>query len=128
VGSGVGSCNNRESKYLKRVNVADLSNTILRIAKKRSYVDAVINTFALSEIFTQDPEAVEPKVNGHTRGSWKVRAVPNDLYDSDQSEPLRKKFQEASEKAGLSGQQRSALLKNMFTDNGIKTWAGVTSS
>ena len=127
VGAGLGSCNSRETKYLSRKNVADLANTILKIGKKRSYVDAVINTFALSEIFTQDPEAVEGGASEHKRGNWKPRAVPREPYDSDQSDPLRAKFQEASDKAGLSGQQRAALLKNMFTDNGVKTWAGVNS-
>ena len=76
VGAGLGSCNSRETKYLSRKNVADLANTILKIAKKRSYVDAVINTFALSEIFTQDPEAVEVQDPQPRKGSsWKPSAV-----------------------------------------------------
>ncbi|MEI6135231.1 MAG: hypothetical protein WCP72_09670, partial [Desulfomonile sp.] len=57
----------------------------------------------------------------------KPRAVPRDPYDSDQSGPLRRKFQEACDKAGLTGQQRTAMLEKMFADNGIKTWAGVNS-
>jgi len=37
-------------------NIADLFNTILKMAKKRSFVDAVITATSCSDIFTQDVE------------------------------------------------------------------------
>lgn len=37
----------------------DLSNTILKIAKKRAFIDAVLQVASLSEIFTQDIEEMQ---------------------------------------------------------------------
>jgi len=83
----------------------------------------------LSEIFLQDPEAVEVQDSQPSkRSSWKPRPVNIENMNSDNAVELRQKFQEASEKAGLSGQQRSAMLKNMFSNNGMKTCAGVNST
>jgi hypothetical protein len=54
VGSGVGCCSSLESKYCDRPR--DLENTVLKMAKKRALVDAVLTTFGLSSRFTQDLE------------------------------------------------------------------------
>lgn len=70
VGSGIGSCSTMEKKYRWRniyengVNVgreenqdiADQYNTVLKMAKKRSLVDAVITIGVCSGLFTQDLE------------------------------------------------------------------------
>ena len=53
-GQGVGSCSSLESKYVRQPH--DSENTILKMAKKRAHVDAVLNTLALSDRFTQDME------------------------------------------------------------------------
>ena len=46
-----------------RMNPADVANTILKMAKKRSLVDAILTVTAASDIFTQDiedmPEGIE---------------------------------------------------------------------
>lgn len=54
-GEGLGSCNSMESKYdkTKKPNIA---NTVLKMAKKRAFVDAVLITSGLSGEFTQDLE------------------------------------------------------------------------
>ena len=39
-----------------RTSIADIANTILKMAKKRGQVDAVLTTTAASDIFTQDIE------------------------------------------------------------------------
>jgi len=54
-GSGIGSCSSRESQY-KRRNLADVANTILKMAKKRAMVDAVLSTTGASQFYTQDVE------------------------------------------------------------------------
>lgn len=64
VGSGIGSCSTMENKYISRPR--DVENTVLKMAQKRALVAAVLNTFALSDRFTQDIEeevvvAPEPK-------------------------------------------------------------------
>lgn len=94
LGAGVGECSSKESKYhwrnavsqkeynatpddMRRVkygknyennqvrtNPADLSNTILKMAKKRALVDAVLTVTAASDIFTQDIEDMPTEVLG----------------------------------------------------------------
>ena len=60
-GEGVGSCSTMEKKYATRDKkpnpyLADTYNTVLKMAKKRAAVDAVITTTACSDMFTQDIE------------------------------------------------------------------------
>ena len=52
---GVGNCNSKESKYATQ-NPFSIANTILKMAKKRAYVDATLSLASLSDIFTQDLE------------------------------------------------------------------------
>jgi hypothetical protein len=52
---GLGACNSREKKY-ERQSGFNIDNTILKMAKKRSQVDATLTVASLSEIFTQDLE------------------------------------------------------------------------
>lgn len=61
VGSGVGSCTTAEKKYISRPNDSD--NTVLKMAKKRAQIDAVLSTFGLSERFTQDMEDFQDSEN-----------------------------------------------------------------
>lgn len=69
MGYGIGTCSTLESKYRYRnkwvngqkvreenVDVADVWNTVMKMAKKRAFVDAVKSTTAASDIFTQDVE------------------------------------------------------------------------
>jgi len=55
---GFGSANTKESKYIKQ-NPFTIDNTILKMAKKRALVDAVLLVASLSEIFTQDIEDID---------------------------------------------------------------------
>jgi len=58
VGDGLASASSLESKYVDRPR--DLENTILKMAQKRALIAAVLNTFGLSDRFTQDIEDLEP--------------------------------------------------------------------
>ena len=57
VAEGLGSCNSRERKYLKTDFATNL-NTVLKIAKKRAYVDAILTATHASKVFTQDMEDI----------------------------------------------------------------------
>lgn len=68
VGTGMGSCSTMEKKYryrkeggrqIENPDIADLYNTVLKMAKKRAHVDATITACAASDIFTQDVEDME---------------------------------------------------------------------
>lgn len=54
---GIGSCNNFERKYKKQDGFT-LSNTILKMAKKRALIDAVLSATRSSDIFAQDMEDI----------------------------------------------------------------------
>lgn len=85
VAQGVGSCNSKEKKYrfinvdkipenyvgyqeeftdkygrtkykINNTDICSLVNTILKMAKKRAFIDAVLQVASLSEVFTQDLE------------------------------------------------------------------------
>lgn len=58
---GLGSCNSKERKYL-RTDFATNLNTILKMAKKRSYVDAILTACHASGTFTQDIEDIANEI------------------------------------------------------------------
>ena len=88
VSQGVGNCNSMEKKYryinsdtipegvdptavekittkwgqvkykVPNPHIADLVNTILKMAKKRAFIDAVLQVASLSDVFTQDLEDI----------------------------------------------------------------------
>ena len=55
VSIGYGSCNTLERKFIKQGFAAAL-NTVIKIARKRSFVDAILSATSASRIFTQDIE------------------------------------------------------------------------
>lgn len=55
VAVGLGSCNTLERKFIKQ-GVSMSLNTVLKMARKRSYVDAILSATSASRIFTQDIE------------------------------------------------------------------------
>ena len=89
VSQGVGNCNSMEKKYryinsdtvpagvdessvekitdkygrtkykIPKPHIADLVNTILKMAKKRAFIDAVLQVASLSDVFTQDLEDIK---------------------------------------------------------------------
>lgn len=87
VGTGVGACATSEEKYISRPN--DLENTILKMAKKRAFVDAALITFSLGELFTQDVEDLpEDFLNyGSDRQEPKGQPQPKKQAPKQQAQP-----------------------------------------
>jgi hypothetical protein len=56
---------------MENPDIADTFNTVLKMAKKRAYVDGILSATAASDIFTQDIEDF-PETNGHPE----VKAAP----------------------------------------------------
>ena len=64
LGQGVGSCSTMEKKYryrknekgdqIENDNIADVYNTVLKMAKKRAHIDATLTVTGAADIFTQD--------------------------------------------------------------------------
>lgn len=67
-----------------RMNPADVANTILKMAKKRSLVDAILTVTAASDCFTQDIEDMPEEIrgNGHAKKSSHASGdfQPDTLY------------------------------------------------
>lgn len=59
-----------------RTEPADLANTILKMAKKRALVDAVLTATAASDCFTQDIEDLPPEYRAEEPTGPKAQAVP----------------------------------------------------
>lgn len=55
---GIGSCNSKERKYARQ-NATDISNTVLKMAKKRALIDATLSATRASGLFTQDLEDLD---------------------------------------------------------------------
>lgn len=145
VAQGVGSCNSKEKKYryinvdkipenyvgqseeftdkygrvkykINNPDICSLVNTILKMAKKRAFIDAVLQVASLSEVFTQDIEdmgdfiqqeqdatltleqAKNLKLNfGKYKGTTLIDLVHKDtgycdwLYAGDKTDPVIKK-------------------------------------
>ena len=66
LGDGIGEATSLEKKWHEKrdgtiLNASDTCNTILKMAKKRALVDAVLTVLGASDIFTQDVEDMEPE-------------------------------------------------------------------
>lgn len=145
VAQGVGSCNSKEKKYrfinvdtipenyigqseqitdkygrvkykINNPDICSLVNTILKMAKKRAFIDAVLQVASLSEVFTQDIEdmgdfiqqeqdatlTIEQAKNlklsfGKYKGTTLIDLVHKDgnycdwLYNNEKTDPVIKK-------------------------------------
>lgn len=55
IAEGLGSANNRETKFVRdEGKAASMDNNVLKMAKKRALVDAALQVGSLSDVFTQD--------------------------------------------------------------------------
>ena len=76
----------------------DLSNTILKMAKKRAQVDATLTVCACSDIFSQDLEDLPDDVKGQTRASTRQPARAATTRPTTSTEGLAPKFGRDAEK------------------------------
>lgn len=106
VAQGVGSCNSKEKKYrfinvdeipenyvgyseeiktkygttkykINNPDVCSLVNTILKMAKKRAFIDAVLQVASLSEVFTQDLEDMKDFIQQEQNETMTIEQAKN---------------------------------------------------
>lgn len=106
VAQGVGSCNSKEKKYryvnvdevpenyigyqeeftdyygrrkykINNTDVCSLVNTILKMAKKRAFIDAVLQVASLSEVFTQDLEDMKDFIQQEQNATMTLEEAKN---------------------------------------------------
>lgn len=89
---GVGSCNNREKKYVTSP-ACNIINTILKMAKKRAFIDAVLSATRSSGLFSQDLEDLDdieihqPKGNNNSGYSSEI-TQPKSTEPLDNPKPV----------------------------------------
>lgn len=137
VGSGIGECSSGEEKYMwrkavsekefentdeimkrvkykptfeinqVRVNPSDLANTILKMAKKRALIDAVLTATGASDIFTQD---IQDLPDGYVNGEEQPTDTPTPP-DSAPQEPTSSEESPSPQRTGrvISDPQRKRL-------------------
>ncbi|MHC1683721.1 MAG: hypothetical protein AB6733_12305 [Clostridiaceae bacterium] len=107
VSQGVGNCNSMEKKYryinsdtipdnvdpstvekitdkygrvkykVPNPHIADLVNTILKMAKKRAFIDAVLQVASLSDVFTQDLEDIKEFLSAEQEENMTIESAKN---------------------------------------------------
>lgn len=81
---GIGSCNNREKKY-KNMDGFTICNTVLKMAKKRALIDAVLSATRSSFIFSQDLEDIQNDNMSESKSETQVsrlnQATPKHLEE-----------------------------------------------
>ena len=118
VGVGMGLCSTMEKKYryrkdwqtkatVENEDIADLWNTVLKMAKKRAFVDAVRSTTAASDIFTQDIEEAPMQ--------------PQPTHEQTDLSEIRALYKEWSKAAGVSPQDGTQLLLDTVKASSMET-------
>lgn len=105
----------RDGSLIKQVRTepADLANTVLKMAKKRSQIDATLTVTAASDIFTQDVEDMPADY---------LSQSPGQPAQPKQSMPARKS---ATTDAG-EGKQISGVISKHFLPKGKSTYHSFT--
>jgi tellurite resistance-related uncharacterized protein len=81
------------SEKVEHDNPADYYNTVLKMAKKRAHVDAVLTATAASDIFTQDVEDMVPEIPSQAAPATAPPSAPN----TDSKEPSESTESEVTE-------------------------------
>lgn len=126
IGEGYGSCNSREKEGWSKEPLK-FANNILKIAKKRAHVDAVLTGLGASNVFTQDLEDMEdvPNQNRYPRSVPKQNEANEDtpfesLPRGKQIKILQetdKLFQEIAEMEVIRGEDvKPEAIKREFLD------------
>ncbi len=120
VTEGVGHANTRERRYTsgKQQDPYTLANTVLKMAKKRAQVDAVLTVASLSEIFTQDLEDYE-EIPQQSPRSAQTQTRPQTQQKNSSTNGLAtenqlKKLYAMSKELGLEKETMIAILQERY--------------
>ena len=125
VTEGVGHANTREKRYVsgRQQDAYTLANTVLKMAKKRAQVDAVLTVASLSEIFTQDLEDLgeefEVPATGKPRQQRQQRPQPQSNGNQATEAQLKKLYATAKD-LGLDKDAMVAIMAERYGKNNSK--------
>lgn len=80
-----------------RTNIADVRNTVLKMAKKRALMDAVLTATAASDIFTQDIEDLPSEIRENVAEDNRPAGVKSQEQPSPEKEKLVKELEAAAQ-------------------------------
>jgi hypothetical protein len=121
VGQGVGSCSTLESKYIRAPR--DFENTVLKMAKKRAFLDATLTTIGLSDRFTMDAE--DMLENSVSRGE-ENRVIDAEVVEEVPGSPSAPP-QSQTPQAFVPGPVPSTQNPSVFGFQLAKEWQGPNS-
>jgi len=92
-------------KQVENDNPADFYNTVLKMAKKRAHVDAILSATAASDIFTQDLEDLPPEegaVDTWGKENEKAKTTRRKKADEKVTQDLKDSVKQEGSKADLN--------------------------
>jgi len=101
-----------------RTNPADLANTVLKMAKKRAMIDAVLTTTAASDCFTQDIEDLPDgyDLEGNARSEPEAPEAPRAKPKAQEKHATQGKAKAQPEKTAQKPAQEAAAEDHPATD------------
>lgn len=124
VTEGVGHANTREKRYVsgRQQDAYTLANTVLKMAKKRAQVDAVLTVASLSEIFTQDLEdQVDDGFSPSTQSKKPQRSQKQKQQSNESAtEAQRKKLYAMSKELDLNKDAMTSIMAERYGKNNSK--------
>lgn len=116
--TGVGSCNSKEKKFITQDGFT-IVNTLQKIAKKRSFIDAVLTATRASFYFTQDME----EVNNDDEENKIELGFPQDKPTGKKVYPISPNQRKAMEKNNIPIPDNCsyAQAKKLIADSIVKS-------
>ncbi len=118
---GIGNANSREKKFTKQ-DTYSIANTLLKIAKKRALVDAVLSATRSSGLFTQDIEDMvvmgigpEKEEIQPFQETPKCAEEPVQNNNSKATEEQLKQIYALAKELGLSTNVGKQIMKSQFS-------------
>jgi hypothetical protein len=102
---GIGCCNSKEKKY-KDLPSFNIINTVLKMAKKRALIDAVLSATRSSGLFTQDIEDLE----GISKNDAITAQYANDINLINTKDTIEHSTQNNNQTVTASKKQLSLIL------------------
>lgn len=119
---GIGSANSKEKKFAKQ-DTFSIANSLLKMAKKRALVDAVLSSTRSSGIFSQDMEDIAnlPEQKPVQQAPFNQPATPQKVQpEAATKEQLRQIYSLAKELALSAQQAKNIMLLHFKVDDSEK--------
>jgi len=115
-----------QGEKVENDSIADTYNTVLKMAKKRAHVDAVLTATAASDIFTQDVEEIQENLKVATEEQEQPHYGSSNIHPDDQIELPPQSLMQAAKDA-LFGAKKPSQPAD-WTEVGVYFGADATEA